>query len=82
MRESPRLSRICPNPGDLPNVYLAVRDNVGTRRSQVAVHPGTNAIHGLPDVNRNLVKVAQDIAANFVCKRPDCPAPKRKINCQ
>ena len=31
----------------------------------MAIHPRTDAIDGLPDVNRNLVKVAQDIAANF-----------------
>ncbi len=31
----------------------------------MAVHPRTDAIDGLPDVNRNLIEVAQYIAANF-----------------
>jgi hypothetical protein len=60
------LGRVRPNPGDLLHVYLAVYDNVRSRGGQMTVHPRTNAFDGLPDVNRNAVKVAQYIAANFV----------------
>ncbi len=65
-RNTRSLSRVRPNPGDLPYVHLAVCDNVRSRGGQMTVHPCTNAIDGLPDVNRNAVKVAQYIAANLV----------------
>jgi hypothetical protein len=32
----------------------------------MTVHPRTDSVDGLPDVNRNAVKVAQHIVANFV----------------
>ena len=59
--------RIGPNPCDLPNVDLTIRNHVASSRGQMAVHARANAIDRLTNVDRNLIEVTEYIAADFLC---------------
>lgn len=51
----PRSDRIGPNPCDLPNVDLAIGDNVGTSRCKVPKYPIANPVRRLPNVDGDAV---------------------------
>ena len=59
---------VCPHPSDFPNVDLAICDNVASSRCQMAVHARAYAIDGLTDIDRDLIEIAEHVAANFVCE--------------
>jgi hypothetical protein len=75
----PVLNRVFPDKGDFPNVDLSVGDHVGASRGQVSLHPLPNAILGLPDVNRNIVEVAQDIHSDLRGEFPNRLFAEREI---
>lgn len=72
---------ICPHPSDFPNVDLAICDNVASSRCQMAVHARAYAIDGLTNIDRDLIKIAEHVAANLVCEGANGPASEGEINC-
>ena len=73
---SNRRNWIRPNKCDFPDIDLPICDNVGSRRSQMAVDPCSDSITRLPNVNRNAVQIAQHVTTNLIGKRANCTTPK------
>jgi hypothetical protein len=74
-------NRISPYKGYLPNIDLPVSDDVRARGREVSVYSCANTITRLTYVDRYVVKIAQDIAANLVGQCANGPTSECKTDC-
>lgn len=77
---APVIDWVRPDPRNFPDIDLSVCDNIRPSRGQMPVHTCPNSVGRLPDINRDLIQVAQHVAANLVGQCAHGSAPKSKID--